>query len=134
MKVSLLLEYGLDIHSHLKTLERRTKQTDFLAKHQISADYRAKMVDWMVEVLTTFKNSDQAFFLSINLLDRYFKETDKVLGGSDLHVSGIVCMFIASKYEDVIPLLMRTVINKVGHNKFEIPLIEDKELDILRAI
>jgi hypothetical protein len=23
--VSLLLEYGLDIHSHLKTLERRTK-------------------------------------------------------------------------------------------------------------
>jgi predicted unusual protein kinase regulating ubiquinone biosynthesis (AarF/ABC1/UbiB family) len=43
-------------------------------------------------------------------------------------------MFIASKYEDVIPLLMRTVINKIGHNKFEIPLIEDKELEILNAI
>lgn len=67
-------------------------------------------------------------------MDRYFKETDRVLGGSDLHVSGIVTMFIASKYEDVIPLLMRTVINKIGHNKFEIPVIEDKELEILKAI
>lgn len=92
------------------------------------------MVDWMVEVLTTFKNSDQSFFLAINLLDRYFKNTDKVLTGSDLHLSGIVCMFIASKYEDVIPLLMRTIINKIGHNKFEVPTIELKELDILNSI
>lgn len=29
---------------------------------------------------------------------------------------------------------MRTIINKVGHNKFEVPLIEDKELEILKAI
>jgi hypothetical protein len=43
-------------------------------------------------------------------------------------------MFIASKYEDVIPILMRTVINKIGHNKFEIPQIEDKELEVLKTI
>ena len=72
--------------------------------------------------------------MAINLLDRYFKNTEKELTGSDLHVSGIVCMFIASKYEDVIPLLMRTIINKIGHNKFEVPLIEPKELDILNAL
>jgi hypothetical protein len=92
------------------------------------------MVDWMVEVLTTFKTSDQTFFLSINILDRYFKQSSKTLGGADLHVSGIVSMFIASKYEDVIPLMMRTVINKIGHNKFEVPAIEDRELDVLRTI
>jgi hypothetical protein len=92
------------------------------------------MVDWMVEVLTTFKTSDQTFFLAINLMDRFFKHCDRQLTGSDLHISGIVCMFIASKYEDVIPLLMRTVINKIGHNKFEVPTIEEKELEILKAI
>lgn len=92
------------------------------------------MVDWMVEVLTTFKNADQTFFLAVNLLDRYFKETDKVLSGSDLHLSGIAAMFTASKYEDVIPLLMRTVINKIGHSKFEILQIEEKELEILKAL
>ena len=92
------------------------------------------MVDWMVEVLTTFKCSDQTFFLAVNILDRYFKHSDKNLSSSDLHLSGIVTMFIASKYEDVIPILMRTVINKIGHNKFEIPQIEDKELEILKTI
>lgn len=49
-------------------------------------------------------------------------------------MSGIVSMFIASKYEDVIPILMRTVINKIGHNKFEVPHIEDKELEVLKTI
>ena len=76
------------------------------------------MVDWMLEVLTTFKNSDQSFFLSINIMDRYFKQNMQNLPSSELHLTGIVSMFIASKYEDIVPLMMKTVINKIGHNKF----------------
>ena len=92
------------------------------------------MVDWMLEVLTTFKNSDQSFFIATNLMDRYFKNMDKPMQSSELHLTGIVTMFIASKYEDIIPLMMRTVINKIGHNKFEVRQIEEKELDILRTL
>lgn len=43
-------------------------------------------------------------------------------------------MFIASKYEDVVPLMMRTVVNKIGHNKFELKVIEEKELEMLRVL
>jgi hypothetical protein len=43
-------------------------------------------------------------------------------------------MFIASKYEDVIPLLMRTVIHKIGHNKFELYQIQEKELEMLGTL
>jgi hypothetical protein len=43
-------------------------------------------------------------------------------------------MFMASKYEDVYPLLMKTVFNKIGHSKISIEAIRLKELDILRAI
>ena len=78
------------------------------------------MVDWMAEVLHTFKTSEQTFFLSIDIMDRYFKETQRKLTGSDLHLIGIVSMFLSSKYEDVVPLLMRTILNKIGHNKFSI--------------
>jgi hypothetical protein len=53
-------------------------------------------------------------------MDRYFKSTEKKLNSSELHLTGIVCMFIASKYEDVIPILMKTIINKIGHNKFTV--------------
>lgn len=43
-------------------------------------------------------------------------------------------MFIASKYEEIIPLLMRTVVHKIGHNKFSLPQIEEKELEVLKVI
>ena len=43
-------------------------------------------------------------------------------------------MYIASKYEDVSPLLMKTIVNKIGHNKFELPNIEKRELEILLAV
>lgn len=43
-------------------------------------------------------------------------------------------MFVASKYEEIIPLLMRTVINKIGHNKFSVRQIEEKEIELLKTI
>lgn len=43
-------------------------------------------------------------------------------------------MFIASKYEDVIPLLMKTIINKIGHNKFSQEQIQEKEIEVLKAL
>jgi cyclin B/cyclin A len=51
-------DYGSSIHTHLKKIESDINLNEFLGKHSISKDYRAKMVDWMVEVLTTFKTSD----------------------------------------------------------------------------
>jgi cyclin A len=51
-----------------------------------------------------------------------------VMKSSDLHLTGICSMFLASKYEDIIPILMRTLINKIGHNKFSQEQIEEKEI------
>ena len=78
------------------------------------------MVDWMVEVLTAFKCSDQTLFLAVNLMDRYFSEAGinkRSLELAELHNTGVVSMFMASKYEDIYPLLMKTVYNKIGHGK-----------------
>jgi cyclin A len=92
------------------------------------------MIDWMAEVLNTFKCSDQTFFLAVNIMDRYFKNADKQLQSSELHLIGVVSMFIASKYEDVIPLLMKTVISKIGHDKFSQKQIQEKEIEVLKAL
>jgi Cyclin, N-terminal domain/Cyclin, C-terminal domain len=40
--------------------------------HEVTGVYRAKMVDWIVEVMTAFKCAEQTFFLAISLMDRYF--------------------------------------------------------------
>ena len=53
---------------------------------------------------------------------------------TDLHLTGVVCMLIASKYEDVHPLIMKTVFLKIGHEKIPVAVIVAREQDILRSL
>jgi Cyclin, N-terminal domain len=138
VKPDLVSDYAKSIDSYLKQLQQKHQVSgNFLESHKVSGVYRAKMVDWMVEVLTAFKCADQTFFIAVSLMDRYFNALaaqGQSLELSELHLVGVVCMFMASKYEDVYPLLMKTVFNKIGHAKISVDAIRAKEMDILRAI
>ena len=43
-------------------------------------------------------------------------------------------MFIASKFEDIYPLKMKTVHEKIAHKKIDIQRIKSLELEIMKAI
>ena len=98
----------------------------------------------MVEVLTAFKCSDQTFFIAVNIMDRYFNKQNELIeldGLSnqslelpELHITGIACMFMASKYEDIFPLLMKTVVKKIGHDKISDEQVRLKEQEIFKAL
>ena len=93
------------------------------------------MVDWMVEVLTNFKSQDQTLFLAVSLLDRYFAVSDIKCTVVDLHLTGIISMFAASKLEDPLPLTLDIAYNNVGHKRFnqqELRIAEMKILSTLR--
>lgn len=93
--------YHKDIMKYQRELEEYHLTGACLEKHQITASLRARMVDWMIEVLTNFKCDDQTFFLSVSLLDRYLKNQPQTLQINDLHLMGVTCMYIGSKYEDI---------------------------------
>ena len=38
--------------------------------HEVTWDYRTKMIDWMVEVCTTFKCTHRAYFLAVQIFDK----------------------------------------------------------------
>ena len=92
------------------------------------------MVDWMIEVLTNFKCDDQSFFLAVSILDRYFKSKQERIPISDLHAAGVTSMFISSKYEDIIPLKMKRVYEKIAHKKLSVDKIKSLEMEILKVI
>lgn len=92
------------------------------------------MVDWMIEVLTNFKCEDQTFFLAVSLLDRYLKNKRESQEIGDLHIMGVTTMFTASKFEDVYPLKMKMVFEKIAHKKLPIDKIKSLELEILKVI
>ena len=128
--------YGLEIDDYQRELELEPafNTSNSLRRLKVTPNLRARMIDWMIEVLTNFKCDDQSFFLSVSLLDRYFKQKTEDREVSDLHIIGVTCMFIASKYEDIYPLKMKMVFEKIAHKKLPVERIKALEMDILKTI
>ncbi len=52
----------------------------------------------------------------------------------DIYLTGIVCMFLASKYLDLTPLVMRVVHDKIGHGEFSPATIKAKEREVFSTL
>ena len=50
--------YGQDIDKYTRELEVELLTSHCLLKHKITPALRARMIDWMIEVLTNFKCDD----------------------------------------------------------------------------
>jgi hypothetical protein len=72
--------------------------------------------------------------LAVSLIDRYFKSKTETREVSDLHIIGVTSMFVASKYEDIYPLKMKMVFEKIAHKKLPIERIKELEMEILKSI
>ena len=110
---------------------------NFLDNHKITPRMRTRMADWMIEVLSNYNCDDLTYFESINLMDRYFfecKKKKKILIPEDLHLIGVTSMFIASKYHDIKPLRLKTVQEKIAHDKLTCEEIKNKEDEISRFL
>lgn len=92
------------------------------------------MVDWMIEVCTSFKCYERTWFLAVAIFDKYLTlcKGRKVLRNSDVHHIGISSMYLASKYEDVIPLNSFTAYEKISHKSFPQSEILKSESEFLR--
>ena len=78
------------------------------------------MVDWMIEVMSSFNQEDKTFFLAVSLMDRYFENSATCKRVDELHLIGVTAMFMASKAEDSLPLDIETVHESIVHRKFSL--------------
>ena len=67
-------------------------------------------------------------------LDRYLATVDRKLKLDELHIIGMTCMFVASKYEDVTPIFMETLLIRIGRSRFTRAAVLLQEKDILRTL
>lgn len=52
----------------------------------------------MIEVLSSYKMTEETFFKSVYLMDAYLKCSRVSLQVKELHLIGLTAMFLASKY------------------------------------
>jgi cyclin B len=117
----------------------KLQEEDFkfsLKQHQIKDQLRAKMIDWVLEVYGNYKQttSHETYFRAVNLMDLFLKKTQKKHTDIDLHLIGVVCMFIATKVEDIYHIPLSDFVQRISHNKFTFDAVKEKEKEILESI
>lgn len=117
--VIIIRNYGTEIYNYMRAIENVGIPKDFLERHKINPDIRTKMVDWMIEVLSVYKCEQETFFLSVYIMDSYISRSPQLILTEDIHIIGLTSMFIASKFEDVIPIRMSSLVSKIGHDLFK---------------
>jgi hypothetical protein len=114
----LLKQYGADVYEYSKEIEIDNIAENFILRHKIVPEIRTKMVDWMIEVLSVYKSEIETFYLSVFIMDKFISLSPTILKTDDIHLIGITSMFIASKFEDIMPIRMNSIVHKIGHSQF----------------
>ena len=125
--------YGQDLYEYSRDIEKEIPH-NYLKRHKLDSKIRTKMIDWMIEVLYSFSCSIPTIFLSFDIMDNYINKTRIILSNNDIHLLGIVSIYIASKMEDIIPIRMSRLISSIGHNKYTAEDIRIQELKILNTL
>ena len=114
----LIMNYGKDIFQELDSSDKSHIPHNFLKRHPIEIElFRMKMVDWMIEVFSKVKSDLQTFYLAVYLMDSYLHKSPGTIKPKDIHIIGLTCIYIASKFEEVDAIKMNTII-KFSHNAY----------------
>ena len=92
------------------------------------------MVDWMIEVLSSFNCNANTFFVSLDIMDGYLSRTNKRMDVRQIHLIGVTSMLLASKQEEIIPFKVSTVVEKMTHGKIIARDIVLMEIDMLQTM
>lgn len=91
------------IWEHLKFMDEKHRIERYTYPLNLTAETRLKTLDYMFHIMCRFKLNYRTFFLCIKLFDRYINTLDDVGNENNSRFFGCVCLWIASKYEEVYP-------------------------------
>jgi hypothetical protein len=130
----MVKSYGPELYVTTVKLDQIQRDCTFLKKHNINSSSRTKMVSWMMEIFASYASEPLSFFLAVEIMDNYLQKAQKKFNENDIHLIGMVSMYMASKMEDIIPLHMVHIKTKIGHDKFTQSEIIMMERDILKVL
>ncbi|AGO11837.1 AaceriADR068Wp [[Ashbya] aceris (nom. inval.)] len=97
----MVAEYAPEIFAYLRGLEARfAPAADYMREQpELRWEYRATLVDWLVQVHCRFQLLPETLYLTINIIDRFLSRKTVTLNRFQL--VGAAALFIASKYEEI---------------------------------
>ena len=130
----VMADYSSDLSDYFSESASAHQCDNMLLRHEITSSLRSKMVDWMIEVLSSYKMSEETFFKSVYLMDAYLKHSRATLQVKELHLIGLTAMFLASKYEEIHPLKLEVIFDKIARKKFKKSEILECEAKMIETL
>ncbi|CAL9770847.1 unnamed protein product [Musa acuminata subsp. burmannicoides] len=98
--------YASDIYQYLNSMEadaKRRPSPNYMETVQsdVTANMRAILVDWLVEVAEEYKLVSDTLFLTVSYIERFL--SFNAINRHRLQLLGVSSMLIASKYEEISP-------------------------------
>ena len=100
-------------------------------KRTVTADMRAVLVDWLVDVAEEYKLVTETLYLSVAYVDRFLSL--RCIDPPQLQLLGIAAMCIASKFEEIFPPPVERH-SDITDRGFSPQAIVDAEIEILRTL
>ncbi|XP_063225076.1 G2/mitotic-specific cyclin-B-like [Bacillus rossius redtenbacheri] len=99
----LVSDYVDDIYKYLRELEvKYAVKSDFLKDSKVTPRMRTILVNWLIDVHKDFHLIAETLYLAVDILDRFLQEY-KMVNEKNLQLVGSTAMFLASKYEEMLP-------------------------------
>ena len=106
---NLVKTYGRDIL--LNCLFNQKKITNPLKFHLIENHIRRRMINWIQKVTKSFNLNERVFHLAVSIIDNYLinVKNEVQVENFQLHIIAVTALFISSKYEEKVPLGVKTI-------------------------
>lgn len=131
----IIRTYGNEIFKNGRSLEL-THQIPyiFLKNHQIDHTLRAKIVNYLFELIKVSKTEYQAFFITVYIMDSFLSKTTKKHHDTDIFLVAFTSLYISSKLECVKPFTIIDILQlccKISKSNYTKNAILEKEKEIL---
>ncbi|KAM4707164.1 G2/mitotic-specific cyclin-B1-like [Discoglossus pictus] len=125
-------DYVKDIYSYLRKLEaEQAVRPNYLEGQEITANMRAILIDWLVQVHLKFKLLQETMSMTVGILDRFLQANP--VPKKLLQLVGVTAMFIACKYEEMYPPMIGDFAFVTDHTYTKAQII-NMEMQILRVL
>lgn len=91
--------YALAIFEYMRARQNIFPISKYMSSQkEVTADMRAVLVDWMVEVQENFELNHETLYLAVKLVDLFLQEM--VISKDTLQLIGAAAIFIAAKFDE----------------------------------
>ena len=135
---NIIRTYGNEIFKYGRFLEsiHQIPHT-FLKNHQIEHNLRAKIVNYLFELIKVSKTEYQVFFLTVYIMDSFLSKTSKKHHDSEFFLVAFTSLLVSSKLECTKPFTIIDILQlccKISKSSYTENDIREKETEIMLTL